>query len=194
MCINTTMNSLDLENTGMTDVSAKEFAEVIKTHPALLRFYMGENSITDVAGVPIANALETNTILAVLSMPNNELTDDTALAILKALSTNTTVNTLDIGWNDFGCQVYVQLAHMIEQHQRQLSLNVEEMAMRHISWLKEEEKRLFQFRADIREKVEEIELATGHRKTKEEILTAYKQEKLEELQRAEAASSFGMRC
>jgi hypothetical protein len=125
-------------------------------------------------------------ILMVLSMPNNELRDETALAILRALSTNTTINTLDIGWNDFGCQVYVQLTRMIEQHQRQLSLNVEEMAMRHISWLKQEERRLFQFRADIREKVQEIGFVTAHRTEKAESLASYKREKLEEVQRAEA--------
>jgi Ran GTPase-activating protein (RanGAP) involved in mRNA processing and transport len=153
---NTTVQTLDLSSTEMTDVAGGSFAEVIRANATLQRLYLEQNTLTDGSGIGIAMALEANATLAVLSLADNELRDGTAGALLKALQVNTTLSHLDVGCNDFGCHSYVHLTKMIEQKQRLLAANVEELAQRHINWLKEEEVRLFQLRAEIRRRTAEV--------------------------------------
>jgi vacuolar-type H+-ATPase subunit I/STV1 len=159
-------------------VSGIAFAEVLRVNTALQRLYVERNTLTDESAVRFATALEANSTLAVLSLADNELHDGTADALLKAMQVNTTLSHLDIGCNDFGCQAYVHLMKMIEQKQRLLAANIEEIAQRHINWLKEEEVRLFQLRSEIRQRTAEVasarEVSAASTETLKEMVTEKK--------------------
>jgi hypothetical protein len=154
---NGSLSSLDLADTMMGDEAALAFADMIRVHPSLQRFYIGENLITDKAGVAIANALEKNRVLAVLSLANNELRDDTARALVTALNVNTTIVDLDVSFNDFGCHAYVDLSKSLERHRESLNAHAAAIAERHIKWLKDEEARLFLYRAEIEERQKNLD-------------------------------------
>lgn len=183
---NSTLVSLDLADTGMYDVSAKEFAKVLATHPSLQRLYLDENTITDEAGVPLAKALESNKVLSILSLSNNELRDRTCDALLKALTVNYSIVELNIAYNDFSARAYANLCTAIDKHQRFQNSNISEVANRHISWLKEKEAKLFQCRADIKDKQMAVEAAEGKRVLKLEELENLKVSKAKQIADAEA--------
>jgi Ran GTPase-activating protein (RanGAP) involved in mRNA processing and transport len=175
--------TLDLSECGMGDSSASIFAGIIGEKCSLQRFYVATNHITDVGGVLLGKALATNKNVVVLSLRNNELRDETAAAILESLAVNTTVADLDISYNDFSYRAYVKLSQTIEEHKRTLNSNVAEIAGRHIEWLKEEERRLFDFRDQIREQEGAVAAITSERNLKQQGLANLKQAKQEETDR-----------
>jgi Ran GTPase-activating protein (RanGAP) involved in mRNA processing and transport len=184
MKTNTNVQTLDVSNTEMTDVSGVAFAEVIRVNTSLQRLYLEQGTLTDISGVLIAGALETNITLASLSLADNELKDVTADAILKAFQINTTLSHLNVNCNDFGCHAYVQLTKTIEQKQRLLAANVEEVAQRHINWLKEEEMRLFQIRGKIRQLTADVAAATEVSEASSESLKQMEVDKKTEMENA----------
>jgi Ran GTPase-activating protein (RanGAP) involved in mRNA processing and transport len=183
--INTFLQTLDLSDVGMEDDGALAIASALQIHPSLQRLYLGNNKITDIGGVSIGNALKSNSSLAVLSLKNNELKDDTAEAFLDALLTNTTIYDIDVSYNDFSYRIYVKLTQTVEEHRRTLSSNVEDVALRHVEWLKGEEKKLFEYRASVKQQEAAISDITATRDAKMEELDNLKtlvSEKLAEIQ------------
>jgi chromosome segregation ATPase len=160
---NTTLLSLNLSDVGMMDEGASAFAAAISTNPSLQRLYLASNKITDNGGALLGKALMQNKNLAVFSLRNNELRDATAEALLECLAANTTVSDLDVSYNDFSYRASVKLMQTIEDHKKALNSNVADIAARHVEWLREEEERLFDYRAEIQRQEAAIENITRRR-------------------------------
>jgi hypothetical protein len=180
------MHTLDLSDTGMTDDGASALFAAMKTQEVLQRLLMANNKVTDVGGILLANLLKTNTNLVVLSSRNNELKDETAEALLEAMQTNTSLADVDVGYNDFSYRICMKLAQVIEEHKRSLNSNAEEVAIRHVEWLKQEEQRLLGFREAIKQEEAIVHEVTDTRDGKLSELEQLKQVKGAELGSAEA--------
>jgi Ran GTPase-activating protein (RanGAP) involved in mRNA processing and transport len=163
---NLTLLTLDLSATAMMDCGATAFAGVLAEHPSLQRLFLASNHISDVGGVSLGKALACNKTVVILSLRNNELRDETATALLDALAVNTTVADVDVAYNDFSYRSYVKLTQTIEEHKRTLNSNVAEVAGRHIEWLKDEERRLFDYRDEIKRQEVAVESITRTRDVK----------------------------
>jgi Ran GTPase-activating protein (RanGAP) involved in mRNA processing and transport len=167
---NTTLLTLDLSEVGMMDEGACAIAAAIREHLSLQRLYLAANKITDAGGVILGKALCENKNIVIFSLRNNELKDDTADALLEALAVNTTIYGLEFSYNDFSYRSYVKLTQTIEEHKRTLSSNVAEIAARHIEWLRDEERRLFDYRREIKAEEVAVENITQQRDLKREEL------------------------
>jgi Ran GTPase-activating protein (RanGAP) involved in mRNA processing and transport len=183
---NTTLLTLDLSGVGMMDGAASAWAAAIGENQFLQRFYVVGNKITDVGGVLLGKALAQNKSLVIFSLRNNELKDDTADALLEAIAVNNTVSDIDVTYNDFSYRSYIKLTQTIEEHKRTLNSNIAEVAGRHIEWLKDEERRLFDYRAQIKQQQEAVESITGTRDLKRVELQNLKQRTQEETNEIQA--------
>ena len=156
---NGSLTSLDLSDTQIDDVGAKSISRMIENHPSLSKLNLSQNKISDEGGVLIAKSLLRSPALLTLSLADNELRDKTAEVILSILQKNVSIRNIDVSYNDFGCMSYVKLKRVIEEHKRKINANTSELAERHINFLKEEERRLFETREDIENTQVEIDEA-----------------------------------
>lgn len=145
--INTSIVHLDLSETLTGDDGAIKLAKALENHPSLTYLNLNENRITDKGGVPIANALLTNNVLMTLLMKNNEMKDDSSAAFQKALLTNKTITEIDLSFNDFSARAHCDLKISIKKHRENINANINEIAMKNIDKLKQNEQQLFQYRA-----------------------------------------------
>ena len=143
--------SLDLSQTECGDIGATSISELLFVQTDLNKLYLDKNNISDEGGMKIFQALEGNRSLGLISLNNNSMKDGTANAIIRTLKNNTTIGDIDVSMNDFSYRSYVKVNQLIEEHKKTLNSNITDVAERHVDWLKSEERRLFQFREDIKE-------------------------------------------
>lgn len=147
---NKSLINLDLTSTYMGDGGALAFAECFKYNNTLQKLHLDHNKITDTGGAEIFRQLENNTSLVHISISSNELKDDTAEVLMETLKKNTTLSEINIAMNDFSYRSYIKTEHAIEEHKKELNSKIVDVAEKHVEWLKSEEQKLFQYRADIK--------------------------------------------
>ncbi|GLE05788.1 hypothetical protein PINS_up014969 [Pythium insidiosum] len=92
---NTTLTTLLLGNTGISDVAAEHLRHVLATNRTLTFLDIASNAFTAVGHQTIASGLAKNTTLYHLNYTDNRIDDEpAALALLQALASHTTIQTL----------------------------------------------------------------------------------------------------
>jgi hypothetical protein len=96
---NTTLISLSLAETKITEASCAVIAASLRVNTTLQRLNMADNKIKDNGGIGLAESLRANSTLTSLNVQGNELRDESALRLNDTLKTNKTLERLNLGNN-----------------------------------------------------------------------------------------------
>lgn len=169
--------SFDFTDTEITDESAVRFAEVIETNTCLQRLNLSNNQITDVSSVFIAQSIAKNKTLLHLSLKSNEIGDLTAPFLIESMQQNNTIIDIDIDYNDFTYRTHVQLSDAIVVHKKSITKNIANIAAKKIEILKNDEKRLFEVREEVRKQSDLVSASYAEKGRKEGILREMEQQR-----------------
>jgi hypothetical protein len=99
---NSTITTLILRDSSISNYGAKSLAKALKTNKTLITLDLQHNSIGSDGVKMLAEALKTNSTLTALYLEENSIGDDGAKALAEALNTNSTLTTLDLEENSIG--------------------------------------------------------------------------------------------
>lgn len=174
---NNNIISIDFTDTAITDESAVRFSEVIETNTCLQRLNLSNNQITDVSSVFIAQSIAKNKTLLHLSLKSNEIGDLTAPFLIESMQQNNTIIDIDIDFNDFTYRTHVQLSDAIGVHKKSITKNIANIASKKIEILKNDEKRLFEVREEVKKQSDLVSASIAEKGRKEEMLREMSQQR-----------------
>ena len=108
----TTLERLELTDTGITAEEAKALPEFMKY---LTELYIDSNQLKDKGTVLISAAICTSKVLKILDISKNDITSEGATAMANALIVNKSLETLLIGYNAIGFDGSDAFANAINQ-------------------------------------------------------------------------------
>ena len=106
------------------DVEAAAVAAALERNTTLTSLTIENTRLTDVGGVAVAGALERNTTLTELNLAHNHLASLSAEALARMLERNTTLTSLDLSGNFFGEVAGVAFARALERNTTLTALNL----------------------------------------------------------------------
>ena len=108
----TTLASLDLNQTYICDEGVRVIAEALKTNTTLMTLSLRRNNIGNKGIKAIAEALKINTTLTTLSLWGNNINAGSIRAIIKILKTSITI--LKLGSNNLGDEGLIAIAEALK--------------------------------------------------------------------------------
>lgn len=120
---NTSLESLVLQNCGITDQSVACIAQGLLNHRSITILDLADNHITDCGARYIADVLDRHPSLAVLDLTRNYIADDGAQDIATRLPLNTRLHTLHLSHNRIAYCGAEMLAEALRHNTSLLSLN-----------------------------------------------------------------------
>ena len=109
---NTSLRSLSLYYTGITNPGIEALSGVLDAHPALANLVVDGNGFDDQGAASLATALGSNKTLSRLSVRFSKLSDTGLAYVAGALTSNTSMKTLQLSGKDERC---VHLPHALAE-------------------------------------------------------------------------------
>ncbi|KAF9961236.1 hypothetical protein BGZ72_004377 [Mortierella alpina] len=122
---NSTLATLDLNNTSTLDEGAVLIAEALKLNASLTALNLRGNSIGRIGAKALAEALKINSNLANLSLQGNSIGDHGAKALAEALKINSSLTTLDLQKNSIGDHGATELAAALKTNSTLTTLELQ---------------------------------------------------------------------
>ncbi|KAL0242519.1 hypothetical protein GEMRC1_005082 [Eukaryota sp. GEM-RC1] len=101
---NTTVTSVDLEDSSIGAEGAKALAEALKVNASITSVSLAENSIGDEGVSALAEALKVNASITSICLLYNSIGAEGASALAEALKVNNSVTNIDLSFNSIGAE------------------------------------------------------------------------------------------
>jgi len=121
---NNSLESLSLQNCGLTGISCQIISDSLKLNTSLLVLDLFQNNIENEGALSISNMLVINKNLEELYLGCNEINNVGAIAIFQALEINNSLKTLSLSTNSFEGYCAESIEKMLNKNKSLTSLNL----------------------------------------------------------------------